>query len=268
MKHTFVICAYKESPYLEECIRSLKSQTMASEIILTTSTPSEFLEKLCGKYDISYQVREGKSSIADDWNYAFSCARTPYVTIAHQDDIYYSDYAKEMIHIMESSEEPMIAFSDYAEYKNGKECKDGLNLKIKRILLSPIKSIGKSGRRFWKRWILRFGNAICCPSVTYNRAAVMECMHKEQRETLFLKHFRSNLDWETWEWLSQFPGQFLYIKKSLMAHRIHADSETTATIKEHKRSDEDYEMFCKFWPHWFARVLTGYYKKSEDSNTV
>ena len=28
--HTFAICAYKESPYLEACIRSLKGQTVPS----------------------------------------------------------------------------------------------------------------------------------------------------------------------------------------------------------------------------------------------
>ena len=30
IKHTFVICAYKESPYLEECIKSLKHQKTKS----------------------------------------------------------------------------------------------------------------------------------------------------------------------------------------------------------------------------------------------
>ena len=36
--HTFVICAYKESKYLEECIKSLINQTVKSNIIMTTST--------------------------------------------------------------------------------------------------------------------------------------------------------------------------------------------------------------------------------------
>ena len=32
--HTLVICAYKESPFLEECIVSLKKQNIQSHIIL------------------------------------------------------------------------------------------------------------------------------------------------------------------------------------------------------------------------------------------
>ena len=50
--HTFVICAYGRSPYLEACIRSLKAQTAETEIICATSTPSEYLEELLGKHGI------------------------------------------------------------------------------------------------------------------------------------------------------------------------------------------------------------------------
>ena len=52
MFHTFVISAYQESPYLESCIKSLKAQTVPSEIICTTSTPSPYLTKLMEKYQI------------------------------------------------------------------------------------------------------------------------------------------------------------------------------------------------------------------------
>ena len=36
-KHTFVICAYKESAYLEECVKSLKEQKKESNIIMAVS---------------------------------------------------------------------------------------------------------------------------------------------------------------------------------------------------------------------------------------
>lgn len=91
MEHTFVICAYKESPYLLECVASLKQQSVTSNIILATSTPSRTLEALCEEEAIAYVVREGTSGIAPDWNFALSCADTPYVTIAHQDDVYDKD---------------------------------------------------------------------------------------------------------------------------------------------------------------------------------
>lgn len=46
LKHTFVVCAYKESRYLESCVRSLVNQTVKSDIIMTTSTENEHIKKL------------------------------------------------------------------------------------------------------------------------------------------------------------------------------------------------------------------------------
>ena len=56
--HTFVICAYKESRYLEDCIISLTQQTIESKIIISTSTPNTHIKKLAEKYKIELFVRE------------------------------------------------------------------------------------------------------------------------------------------------------------------------------------------------------------------
>ena len=48
-KHTFVICAYKESSYLEECIVSLEKQTVKSNILMVTSTPNAFISGMAEK---------------------------------------------------------------------------------------------------------------------------------------------------------------------------------------------------------------------------
>ena len=46
IKHTFVICAYKESEYLEECIKSVKNQSVRSKVIIATSTDNLFIREL------------------------------------------------------------------------------------------------------------------------------------------------------------------------------------------------------------------------------
>lgn len=269
-KHTFVICAYKESPYLEECMKSLKMQKSNSIIKLATSTPSTFLEKLCQKYNIEYCVRNGQSNIADDWNYALSIADTDYVTIAHQDDVYYREYGRKIVERMENDSDItcLIAFSDYSELRGDKESKGGLNLYIKRFLLVPIRNSSKNDKRWRKRFVLRFGNAISCPSVTYNKKEIDKLLDSCGRTQLFRKHFRSNLDWEAWEWLSQNEGRFAFVPSILMSHRIHEESETSATIRDNERGSEDYEMFCKFWPKWISRLITKAYSTSENSNEV
>lgn len=268
--HTFVICAYKKSPYLEECIISLKKQTISSKIVLATSTPSEWLKKICDQYQIPYFVRNGQSNISIDWEFALSVTDTEYVTIAHQDDIYEPDYTENVIQmIKKNKQEPiLILFCDYMELINGRKFYNRINLIIKRMLLKVLKNDKQQGKVWRKRWILRFGNAICCPSVTYHLPTINLYMKQDDRHQLFEKHFRSNVDWETWEWLSRKEGRFVYISKRLMAHRIHLDSETTATIKSNQRGREDYEMFNKFWPEWIAKLLTGLYQESEKGNVV
>ena len=268
INHTFVICAYKESPYIEECIKSLKNQSVQSMILLATSTPCSYLDKICKQYDIKYCVRDGKSNIADDWNYAYSQAQTPYVTIAHQDDLYHAEYAKQVIKNMEQYNKTLIACTDYSEIKGGVYSIGGINLYIKRFLLVPLRNDKKNDKKWRKRFVIRFGNAICCPSVTYNKQLIDNLIKDQGRDNLFRKHFRSNLDWEVWEWLSTNPGRFTFIPKVLMSHRIHEGSETTATIRDNERSHEDYEMFCRFWPSWVAKLITGAYANSEKGNEL
>lgn len=63
MKHTFVICAYKESEFLEECILSLKNQSISSEIFIATSTPNKYIEALAEKYNLKVFVNDGPGGI-------------------------------------------------------------------------------------------------------------------------------------------------------------------------------------------------------------
>ena len=95
--HTFAVCAYKESEYLEECVKSLVNQAVKSKIIIATSTPCPYIENIANKYDIPLFVRDGASDIRDDWNFAYNSADTDWVTIAHQDDKYNEFYVKNMI---------------------------------------------------------------------------------------------------------------------------------------------------------------------------
>ena len=63
-------------------------------------------------------------------------------------------------------------------------------------------------------------------------------------------------------------GDFLYEKRILSYHRIHKESTTTLALGMNKRYYEDYEMYCKFWPKWIAKILVNQYSKSEKSNEV
>ncbi len=81
--HIFVICAYRESPYLEACIKSVMSQNVKSNAIIATSTPCNYIKKMAQKYEIPYFVNEGKGGITQDWNFGYACAKgNKYITIS------------------------------------------------------------------------------------------------------------------------------------------------------------------------------------------
>ncbi len=258
-KHTFAICAYKESRYLEECITSLKKQSMKSKIILITSTPNRLIDEVAKKYQLHVYVNQN-GGIVQDWNYAYEMADTDYVTITHQDDVYYSKYTEQVITHMEKSSRPIICFTDYFEIRRGKTITRNKLLKIKRIMLKPLTVKWMQNKKIVRRRILAFGCPICCPSVTIAK--------KNVKKAPFSVGFRSDEDWEAWEKLSKLKGEFIYIPIPLIGHRIHQESETTAILKDNARAQEDLAMFKKFWPEFIAKWLIKLYSASEDSNDL
>jgi len=258
--HAFVICAYKESQYLEECILSLLRQKVQSRILLVTSTPNDFIKSMVIKYHLECHINYGESGIAQDWNFGLRMASSKLVTIAHQDDIYEPAYLDKILTAINKHEKPLIAFSNYGELREGKKVTKNRLLQIKRLMLFALKMRYFQENRFIRKRILSMGSAICCPSVTM----VLDNIEGE----VFAKHFRSNVDWQAWARIANQKGAFVYCSDILMYHRIHKESETSKIISDNNRCNEDYEMFQMFWPSWIANILCKIYKKGEDSNYV
>ena len=161
---------------------------------------------------------------------------------------------------LRKNKNPIIAFTDYGELRNNKVVFDNKILKVKRFMLMPLR-IGKmqSSERI-RRMILSFGSPICCPAVTY--------VKRNLPDEVFSSGFRSDEDWEAWEKLSKIKGEFVYIPKVGMYHRIHKESETSIILGDNARKREDYIMFCKFWPKFIAKILVRFYSESEKSNKL
>ena len=256
--HTFAVCAYGESPFLEECVESLISQTVESDLIIATSTPNDNVKSVSAKYGIRLCVRDGEAGIAPDWNYAIACAGTRYVTIAHQDDVYSSDYAERAISALSSAEKPLIFFSDYGELR-GERREDASSLAgVKRLLLFPYRFKRLCSARAVKRLPISLGNSICCPAVTY----ALENLPTP----LFREGFKSNLDWDAWERFSRLSGSFLYDSFIGMYHRVHEGSETSACIADDTRTKEDLAMLERFWPSAVAKLVNAVYTKAQNLN--
>ncbi len=253
--HTFVICAYGQSPYLATCIQSLQRQEMASPIIMVTSTENDYIHRLAYQYGIPLFCHE-EGGLGKDWNFGLRCAQTGFVTLAHQDDVYLKHYLSQLMTLFLNHPEGLIAFSDYGEIRSGQFVAPNVNLKIKKMMLAAM-AVHPSGKPLRRR-ILGFGNPICCPSVTYNRNKTGDIAFEETMKT--------NADWAMWDKLSRMDGEFLYCPEILMGHRIHSESATSDTIDSHVRSQEDLQMLSAFWPKPVAKVIEAVYKKSEEAN--
>lgn len=252
--HTFAICAYKESPYLEACIRSLKRQTVKSEVICTTSTPGPYLTRLTEKYGIPLYVREGESDIQEDWNFAIEKANGQFVTIAHQDDMYGRHYAEELQNAFRRWPDMTVFMTDAVTVKQGKLVRFGLKEFVKKALRLPLRLHSMADREIIKKGALKLGNPVVCPSCTYRKNYLPD--------PIFHSECRYALDWDCMTDLAKWPGRFICVEKPLMFYRVHEGATTKACIENHQREREERQMFEKFWPRPVVEVLMHFYKKA------
>ena len=269
--HTFAVCAYKDSPYLEECIRSLKAQERvtdasgtelwgtSSEIICCTSTPSPFIRKITEKYQIPLYVREGESNIREDWLFAYRKARGRLVTIAHQDDVYRKNYAVELKKAYRRYPDLLVFVSDYLTLKMQQdgtaraEALDTVRL-VKKLLRLPLRLHALADRTWVKKSSVLFGNSRCCPACTYHKALIGEDM--------FHSEYEFALDWDNLYELAGKKGRFYCVEKPLLAYRVHEGATTKACIEDNRRSTDETAMFRKMWPDRAVRLLMHFYKKA------
>lgn len=255
-KHTFAICAYKESQFLEQCIKSIVPQRKYSDIIMTTSTPNDWIDSLAKKYEIPLFVRNGKSQIQDDWNFACDNAKTEWVTVAHQDDVYDLMYSRRLLDEINKRPNAIMAFCDYHPIKHGYIGTD-LNSRMKRFFHFPLRFEAMSTSKFWKKYSLAFGNSISCPSVAYHKSLI--------QGEIFTSDLNFALDWDTFVKFAQYDAPFIYIPEYLFYYRIHSGATSAEYTKENVRQSEELYMFRKFWPEWLIKLGFRLYQKSYDT---
>ena len=162
--HTFVICAYQENPYLEECIRSVMSQKTLGKVKVSTSTPNGHILGLAKKYGLPVAVNHGIGNATDNLNFGYSQAETKLVTLCHQDDYYCPDYLEKTLEYANRCKKLVILFTDYFEDRDGVQVSANTLLKVKRILNLPLRVPGLRESRWaacavvWKLHLLPFGD--------------------------------------------------------------------------------------------------------------
>jgi hypothetical protein len=252
--HSFVVLAYGDSPFLGGCLTSLGAQTRPSEILVSTSTPSPAIEAAARATGAPLLVNTGARGIAGDWNFALASARTRFVTLAHQDDLYAPRFAERTLALFERWPQGSLCFTSQEEIDDQGRSRSSKITRVQRLLEATTLGRREVASGLRMRLFLSFGNPLPCSSVTFDR-------HKLP-DFRFADGFASNLDWEAWWSLLQQGHVFLHAPERLVGRRRNALTETSRQIADGGRRREDAEMFRRIWPSPFDRALARLYASS------
>lgn len=255
LPHTFVVLAYGKSPHLEACLGSLTAQTNRCRIIISTSTPFEGLEQIADHHRARLYVHGPNRGIGADWNAALAIGGDGLVTLAHQDDLYSSEFSTHVIEAHRGMPEAAFSFCDSGEiWADGSPRAAGRNLRIKQLMVT-LATIGQPmiDGTVRRRILLGFGNPILCPTVTINRSMSPSFKFRED--------LRTNMDWLAWIELSRIAPA-VRIPHKLISRRVHDSSESAHCIRDGSRASEDLLVFHSMWPKPVAVTLQSVYRFS------
>ncbi len=228
-------------------------------MLIATSTPNRHIAELARQHGVPVRVNpQHGGGIGADWNFALAQAPRGWVTLAHQDDVYLPDFGREIGKALSRNPDAVLAFSGYEEVEGNEPRPTSTLLLIKKALLE-LGFLGRSraSSRFSKTNALRFGCAIPCPAVTLRSDGIG-----------FDTELKVDLDWAAWLEMARAPGAFVYVRRALMQHRVHPESETSAAISAGIRLSEDWTILESLWPAFIARAILASYRIAYRSNQV
>ncbi len=252
---TLVICTYKECEYLEESIVSILNQTVKPKVLISTSTPNEYVSNLAQKYGIEIRVNPDGGQIKD-YNFAMKQASTKLVMLAHQDEILREHFVEKSLNALNYAPDPIISFTDYIEMHNDVvDKKQSSMIKIKKLLLWPVRIKWLANTRLGKRLTLCIGDPITQPTVI--------CVRNKMPKTVFREKYKASMDWDLWERLSRIKGSFVYVNDILLQHRMNDDNQTVLLLKtSNARYHDEYRVLCRFWIKPIAKFIMHFYSKA------
>jgi hypothetical protein len=249
--HTFVVPTFGDSPYLADCLASLRKQWLSSGIIITTSTPSDFVTAVARDVGVELIVNPNRKGIAADWNFALGVADRRYATLAHQDDTYEPDFLAQTLTAFAAESSGVLCFTGYQEINDLGASKSSKISRVKHLI--ELATLGRSrairGPRL--RAYLSFGNPLPCSSVTFDT--------KKLRGFRFSSDYASNLDWDAWWRLMEDGATFLRAPDRLVGRRHNELTATAGLKRDGTRSAEDLIMFRRAWPRPIANAIAAVY---------
>ena len=232
---TVVICAYKECNTLEKCIRSILRQTEKVRVCISTSTPNQYIKKLAEKYHLPLYINPEGGHV-QDYNFALSIITTRLGMLAHQDDLLHPKFVEKSLKALNKASDPILSFTNYVEMHDGQiDQHPSAIVMIKRLLVWPMRVPVFRRTLIAKRLGQSLGNPITHPTVI--------CVMNRIPQPAFCEKYKAVMDWDLWERLSWEKGEFVYVNRVLLCHRMSDDNATAKLLESSNiRYEEEKEL--------------------------
>jgi glycosyltransferase involved in cell wall biosynthesis len=243
--------AYGDSPFLDGCLDCLRAQTLDSRILVTTSTPSPFIEAAAARAGASVEVNPRRAGIAADWNFSLAAAGARYVTLVHQDDTYAPLFLERTLAAF-AAHEAVLCFTSYQEIDDHGAPVSSKVSKAKHFLEAVTLGTASEVRGLRLRAFLSFGDPLPCSSVTFDMTRL--------GDFAFSDVYNAVLDWDAWWRLMEAGETFLRPRGRLVGRRHNPLTETSRLISDGTRRREDLIMFRRALPWPLADLFAWAYR--------
>jgi glycosyltransferase involved in cell wall biosynthesis len=251
--HTFVVPAHGDSPFLAGCLASLRAQTLASRIVVATSTLSAHIASAARAAEVEVVVNPERRGIGADWNFALDRAGRRFVTLAHQDDVYAPGFLEQTLAAF-ARQEGGLCFTGYQEIDDAGAPVSSRVSRVKHLIEAATLGRARAVRGPRLRAYLSFGNPLPCSSVTFDTARLPGFRFSEA--------YASNLDWDAWWRLMAAGETFARAPARLVGRRHNALTATARLKRDGTRAAEDLILFRRAWPRPLADLIATVYRWS------
>lgn len=231
---TVAIPVFNGARFLDRTIESLLAQTHRELTIVClddgSTDKSVEIARSFRDERLSVICNETRLGLAGNWNAAFANAKTPYLVIAHQDDVYEPPFVEIAAQLLDEHPRAFAAHTR-ATYidEHGKAIESAAS-QFKDRFWPADEPYEREPRQEMRA--LHDGNYIICPSAMYRMGAVREIGP-------FNENYRFVTDWEYW--LRGLHQGFTIVgtHARLVQWRRHEDSTTRQEEATLRRYDEE-----------------------------
>jgi hypothetical protein len=171
---------------------------------------------------------ETPRGIGGNWNRCVELVETPFLCLAHQDDVYEPQYLERLLAALQARPDAGLAHCRASAMDAGGSAFESLAERFKEHFWKrdPGEDRAAHYARLW------CGNFVCCPTVLYRTEAV-------RKAGPFRTDLRFALDWEYWFRLLRHGYAIADVPELLMHYRRHAAAASAGATADRSRFDEE-----------------------------